>query len=335
MLFHSYFFIQRESFLWGLVVYCFLPLVLSGLDLQPEKLHQERRKKIAKLILQLDSESWEKREEASQKLKNLLETHLKEVLPYLEKALVNSSAEVRWRIHNLLTFPLEKVVYLLAKKIAPSGGYGYYEGQFDDLKKIRYMAASSLIQILSNPDFFKQVQYPTSSSPYGEYLYKRKQKDYQLDYKIRYLALMAVGDLQIQEAKKVLIEIYKKDSSLQDTAATSLYKLGEKKYLLDLIGSLEKSLASHPSLGKRLRIYTDLAHLYRGIGNFDKTIEYYKKALVYSRDKILYYNLACAYCSAKKTKEALKALEKAVKYGYRDYNWMLMDRDLDYIKKNP
>ena len=46
-----------------------------------------------------------------------------------------------------------------------------------------------------------------------------------------------------------------------------------------------------------------------------------------------YYDLACCYSLTHQKKPALKALEQAIKSGYRDYANMKSDSDLDFIRK--
>jgi tetratricopeptide (TPR) repeat protein len=48
-----------------------------------------------------------------------------------------------------------------------------------------------------------------------------------------------------------------------------------------------------------------------------------------------HYNLACSLALVKRKADALKSLEDAVKLGYRDYDWMQQDPDLDALKADP
>lgn len=300
---------------------------------ESRKKDQTQEEFFQKLIEDLAHRSWKKREQAS----NLLKENLKKAYPLLEKALLHSSPEVRWRVQEILEFPVEKVVFLLSKKIAPSGGYGYYQGQFDDFKPLGEAPFAGLLQILSDPRYLNKI-LDSPASNYKNYLYARRSQDGDFDQKIRYLAVLAVGDLKVLQAKEALIKIYQgsyNTNNLKDTAACSLAMIGEKTYLNQLIRSIEKTIQRSTSY-YRVKHYERLAHLHRNLNQFDKTIEYYKKALSITRkEPTLYYNLACAYATAKKQKEAIETLKKAVQEGYKDYQWMLLDRDLDYIKKTP
>ena len=48
-----------------------------------------------------------------------------------------------------------------------------------------------------------------------------------------------------------------------------------------------------------------------------------------------HYNLACSLALVKRNSAALRALQQAVKLGYRDADWMQQDPDLDALKRRP
>lgn len=48
-----------------------------------------------------------------------------------------------------------------------------------------------------------------------------------------------------------------------------------------------------------------------------------------------HYNLACSLALSKRKNDALRALQEAVKLGYRDVDWMQQDPDLDVLKQHP
>ncbi len=48
-----------------------------------------------------------------------------------------------------------------------------------------------------------------------------------------------------------------------------------------------------------------------------------------------HYNLACSLALSQRKSDALRALREAVKLGYRDFDWMMQDPDLDALKKHP
>jgi hypothetical protein len=52
-------------------------------------------------------------------------------------------------------------------------------------------------------------------------------------------------------------------------------------------------------------------------------------------DPTAHYNLACRYALMKQPDLALTTLHKAIELGYRDFRYMVQDRDLDSIRKDP
>ena len=47
------------------------------------------------------------------------------------------------------------------------------------------------------------------------------------------------------------------------------------------------------------------------------------------------YNLACSLVLSKRNAAALRELHRAVALGYRDFDWMLQDPDLEPLKSHP
>jgi tetratricopeptide (TPR) repeat protein len=48
-----------------------------------------------------------------------------------------------------------------------------------------------------------------------------------------------------------------------------------------------------------------------------------------------HYNLACSLALSKRKTAALTELKQAVQLGYRDFDWMEQDPDLEALKKHP
>ncbi len=48
-----------------------------------------------------------------------------------------------------------------------------------------------------------------------------------------------------------------------------------------------------------------------------------------------HYNLACSLALSKRKSAALRELRQAVKLGYRDFDWMQQDPDLEALKHHP
>jgi tetratricopeptide (TPR) repeat protein len=52
-------------------------------------------------------------------------------------------------------------------------------------------------------------------------------------------------------------------------------------------------------------------------------------------DPLAHYNLACSYALLHRAEQAIRTLRHAVELGYRDFNYMRKDHDLDTIRHDP
>jgi hypothetical protein len=48
-----------------------------------------------------------------------------------------------------------------------------------------------------------------------------------------------------------------------------------------------------------------------------------------------HYNLACSLALSHRNTDALRSLRQAIALGYRDYDWMMQDPDLEELKQHP
>jgi hypothetical protein len=48
-----------------------------------------------------------------------------------------------------------------------------------------------------------------------------------------------------------------------------------------------------------------------------------------------HYNLACSLALSHRKTDALRSLQQAIALGYRDYDWMMQDPDLEELKSRP
>ena len=53
------------------------------------------------------------------------------------------------------------------------------------------------------------------------------------------------------------------------------------------------------------------------------------------RNATAHYNLACSLALSRRKTDALRSLRQAVALGYRDFDWMLQDPDLEELKAHP
>jgi tetratricopeptide (TPR) repeat protein len=93
-------------------------------------------------------------------------------------------------------------------------------------------------------------------------------------------------------------------------------------------------------LVKRDRTYVDALQIlgddYTRRGQFEDGLRVDKQlAQLRPDDSLVQYNLACSYSLTDRVNEALNALERALKLGYRDFKWLAEDPDLDRVRRHP
>ena len=79
-----------------------------------------------------------------------------------------------------------------------------------------------------------------------------------------------------------------------------------------------------------------LAGLYTRHGRIADGLKMDRKLVKLQPDNATaHYNLACSLALAKRKNDALRELRQAVQLGYRDFDWMKQDPDLEALKHHP
>jgi len=88
----------------------------------------------------------------------------------------------------------------------------------------------------------------------------------------------------------------------------------------------EALLADDPDFADAL---VPLAEAYTRAGLYDKGLDADERlARLRPDDPTVHYNLACSYALTGRKDEALHTLERAIKLGYRDVDFLMKDEDL-------
>jgi tetratricopeptide (TPR) repeat protein len=99
------------------------------------------------------------------------------------------------------------------------------------------------------------------------------------------------------------------------------------------IAFFEKLLEKKPDF---IEVLTALGDAYTKKGLYEKGLEMDKRlAELKAGDEVVHYNLACDYSLLKQPELCLKALERAIELGYREFEYIEQDADLDYIRQDP
>jgi tetratricopeptide (TPR) repeat protein len=68
--------------------------------------------------------------------------------------------------------------------------------------------------------------------------------------------------------------------------------------------------------------------------HFDSAIVHFRKAIILNpKNAVAYYYLATSYARNKKDEEALLYLQQAFERGYNSYEYIIVDPDLETIRK--
>lgn len=94
----------------------------------------------------------------------------------------------------------------------------------------------------------------------------------------------------------------------------------------------EKLLKESPD---ETTILIALGNAYTERGLYERGLSVDKKLVsLNQREPVFYYNLACSFSLLLKKKKAVKALGKALGFGYRDFEHITVDSDLDNIRED-
>lgn len=149
------------------------------------------------------------------------------------------------------------------------------------------------------------------------------------------LGSIAFNKNNIKEAR----ELFEKEYSLNPKEIDVLLKLavsyekskeGVSSDFKKAIKFYEKALEID---GENILALFNLSIAYVEVKNFDLAIDTAKKLLkLRPKNPIVNYNLSCFYSLKNNKKEALKFLKKAIELGYRDFDYIENDKDLNNLR---
>jgi tetratricopeptide (TPR) repeat protein len=86
----------------------------------------------------------------------------------------------------------------------------------------------------------------------------------------------------------------------------------------------------HQRMPKDVRVASILAHVYTKAGQIDSGLKMDRKLVrLEPEDPTVHYNLACSLSLKGRKAEAVKVLRTAISLGYKDFDWMQHDPDLN------
>jgi len=198
---------------------------------------------------------------------------------------------------------------------------GHYPGQYDPIAKLGPRVIPAILKVCD--------KLQSSINSFGQL-----PNDYpRMDELIVIMARF--NDKRIIARLKSLWNQYK-DEQYGQYVAISLAKLGHEEILNELIAGMRKNAKSQ----NNDRLFQDIALLYHRTGNYGESQKWFGLAAESAESNnnssyIYYYNLACAYAMGNKTDKAVEALGRAVEKGYRNFPWMVIDKELDAVREDP
>lgn len=103
---------------------------------------------------------------------------------------------------------------------------------------------------------------------------------------------------------------------------------------------LEFEIEFYEGILKRAPKYIDVIEILGGLytkkGRVDDGLRMDRKLVRLMPDNpTAHYNLACSLSLKRRKADAIRALEKAIDFGYNDYEWMRDDPDLSSLQEHP
>lgn len=242
----------------------------------------------------------------------------------------------------LALFYQEEVERLLDRLVTEKGGSGFYDGQFKELQQFgKDKALPVLLRIVSEPG-------------YAYRLTERRERVTSYDLRMRELAIMALGDFGDPRAVEALKEGLKESGptggdSITEELMVALFRLGEKKPLDDYIKKAETEASAAlkgDAKDDGCSLLFSLGLVLNRVGRREEAQAIYLKLvaaveehkLAESAEKVLpsgLYNLACLASLKGEKARAVEWLDKAVRAGFKDRDWIKQDRDLEAIRAEP
>ncbi|MDP6959630.1 MAG: HEAT repeat domain-containing protein, partial [Planctomycetota bacterium] len=236
-------------------------------------------------------------------------------------------------------FDQQQVEEALSQFVSDDGGFGYYEGMFENLKILGVGKAVPVLHRI------------IEDSSYQSRLDSFKGNRDQFNRALRELSIMAVGDLGGKESIPRLKKALKRTTSFgfddeHSHLIVALYKLGDRASFQKYISRREKEASKDFSTNLKEDGYEKLFSIglvQNRVGQRKAALEVYEKLVDRieksggGRNLDVYpdtlYNLACLQALSGEKSRALQTLRKAVEAGFIDKGWIEQDGDLQSLRE--
>ncbi len=235
----------------------------------------------------------------------------------------------------------EEVERLLDARITDEGGSGYYAGMFADLEAFgKDRARPVLRRIVSEEGYAWRLP-----------LSVERERSYDWPRKMQELAVMALGELGDASDVPALREALRAASpgpgeDIAEELVVALHRLGEKEPL-DGFAKQARARAEEAfrdgNLPDGCAALFQLGLVQNRVGRREEAEKTYLDILKRAEAggpeagevdclPVVFYNLACLGALRRDRAGAIRWLRKAVEAGFRDREWIRMDRDLESLR---
>jgi HEAT repeat protein len=223
---------------------------------------------------------------------------------------------------------------VLDAMISQDGSTGTWSGQFEGLAKMpRDRVMPVLWKMATDPDYTIRFRDPLNAPA-------------RYTTNLQCLAILAIGDLGDAASLKRLQGLsFPAGEDRHREQLVALYRLGDKGPLTMFVGEELKEGRGLLSGEERISGYHKLfnaALLQARVGLKEEALKIYveltgavdqaRHQSDYTDVPFAHYNIACIHASAGRKGEAVAALTRAVELGFRDFDWIFKDRELDPIR---
>jgi HEAT repeat protein len=243
----------------------------------------------------------------------------------------------------LALFHQEEVERMLDRHLTEDGQSGFYEGQFREIEVFgKGRAVPVLLRIVQEPGY--RFRFSERSERVRDY-----------DLKMRELAVMALGELGDARAAEALkaalgeVAAPRFTDSIHEELLVALHKLGEKAPFEEFAkkaGADAEAGLKGDAKDDACSLLFSVGLILNRVGRRDEARDAYLRIVKAVEDHKLgpteantipatLYNLACLAALKGEKPKAVEWLGKAVRAGFRDRQWIRMDKDLDSLREDP
>ena len=144
------------------------------------------------------------------------------------------------------------------------------------------------------------------------------------------IAMMRQG--RLQEALQYFSKVLRLNPEFVQAYNNMGYILAQQGKTDEAIRNYEKALSIEPDFVQALN---NLAVAYTEKGEYDKALSLFKRIIkLRPTSPVIYYYMACIYSEQKKIKESMDCIKDAIRTGFKDWNLLKNDKNLQNLRNS-